>query len=106
MGGFEETISFLMDYTIFLTPSAYADMTIAKDYYNSKRDGLGKRMAEEVNVAFNNIASNPHAYSIRYRDVRAAKVSSFPYLVFYRIKNKSKLINILRVFNTHQQSFW
>jgi len=93
-------------YFISLTPSALADILVAKDYYNSKSIDLGKRMAGEVDIMLNNIAVNPQTYSIRYRDIRAAKVPSFPYLIFYKIKESNRSVRILRVFNTHQQPFW
>ena len=95
-----------MDYTIYLTPSAIADISLSKDYYNSKSDGLGNRMVNEVDLMLNKIAAIPHAYSKRYLDIRAAKLPSFPYLIYYTITEKSKLIQVLRVFNTHQLLFW
>jgi len=95
-----------MDYTIYLTPSAIADMAIATDYYNSKSEGLGKRMANEVDMVLSRIAANPKIFSFRYRDIRAAKVPSFPYLVFYKTRQIHKTIQVIRVFNTHQQPFW
>ena len=95
-----------MDYTIYLTPSAIADISLSKDYYNSKSDGLGKRMVNEVDLMLNKISAMPYAYSKRYCDIRAVKLSSFPYLIYYKIAEKSKLIQVLRVFNTHQREFW
>ena len=82
-----------MDYTIYLAPSAIADITLAKDYYNSKSDGLGKRMVNEVDLMLHKVAIIPKTYSKRYRDIRAAKMPSFPYLIYYRIAEKNKLIN-------------
>ena len=95
-----------MDYTIYLAPSAIADITLAKDYYNSKSDGLGKRLAIEVDLMLYKVAAMPKIYSKRYRDIRAAKVPSFPYLIYYKIADKNKVIQVLRVFNTHQRPFW
>ena len=95
-----------MGYTIYFTPSAIADITLAKDYYNSKSEGLGKRMAYEVDLALQHVAAMPKIYSKRYRDIRATKVSSFPYLIYYRIADKHSSIHVLRVFNTHQKPFW
>ena len=106
MGGREKAVPGLMKYVIYLTPSALADIAMANGYYNSKSDGLGKRMVNEVDIVLNNIASNPHIYSVRYRDIRAAKVATFPYLIFYKIKEMNKSVEVLRVFNTHQQPFW
>ena len=95
-----------MSYTIYLTPSAIADIIMAKEYYNSKSDGLGKRMAGEVDVMLQKVAAMPKTYSKRYRDIRAAKITSFPYLIYYKLVEKNKTIEVLRVFNTHQKPFW
>jgi len=95
-----------MIYSIYLTPAAIADISIAIDYYNSKSEGLGKRMANEVDQVLSKIAALPQAYSIRYRDIRAAKTPSFPFLIFYKIKGKGTSIEVLRVFNTYQKPFW
>jgi hypothetical protein len=95
-----------MPYTVFITPPASADIMIAFEYYNSKSDCLGKRMTEEVDKLLNIISAMPQAYSMRYRNIRAAKIPSFPFLVFYKINEMNRSIQVLRVFNTHQQPFW
>ena len=48
-----------MAYTVYLTSSAIADVTLAKDYYNSKSAGLGKRMAIEVDLTLTKIQLCP-----------------------------------------------
>ena len=95
-----------MTYTIYVTPAASADIKIAVDYYNSKSNGLGQRMAGEADDVLGMIASNPKTYSIRYRDIRAAKIPSFPFLIFYKINEKNVIVQVLRVFNTYQRPFW
>jgi toxin ParE1/3/4 len=95
-----------MLYAIKLSPSALADIIVARDYYNSKVDGLGRRMANEIDLVLNRIVAAPKANAVRYRQIRAAKVTSFPYLVFYKIEEKHKSIQVMRIFNTHQQPFW
>ncbi len=70
-----------MPYTIYLTSSAIADVTMAKEYYNSKVDGLGRRMTSEVDMMLSKIADMPYVYSKRYVSIRAARVPSFPYLI-------------------------
>lgn len=95
-----------MNYAIYLSPAAMADMTLAVDLYNSKVTDLGKRMAQEVNDTLEKIALSPKLYSIRYKDYRAAKLSSFPFLVFYRIKERTTSVQVLRIFHTSRRPFW
>ncbi len=46
----------------------------AKDYYQSKRDGLGDELIEEVELTLSNIVSNPKQYPIVKRDIRKGLV--------------------------------
>lgn len=93
-------------YSILITPTAAKDVVAATVYYNSKADGLGKRLTDEIEETLTRIAELPFSFSLRYRNIRAAKVPSFPYLLFYKINEQSQSIEVLRVFNTHQQPFW
>jgi plasmid stabilization system protein ParE len=95
-----------MQFTIYLSLRASKDIIDAVEYYNSKSTGLGKRLAFEVDTLLSKIANLPETYSLRYRNVRAAKVSTFPYLIFYKIEEAKSVIQVLRIFNTHQQPFW
>jgi len=95
-----------VSYTFYITPSAYADIKVAVDYYNSRSNGLGSRMAIEIDQMLEKIALNPLIFSVRHRHVRAAKLPSFPFLIFYKINNKAKSIQVLRVFNTYMKPFW
>ena len=56
-----------MHYTVYLTVSAIADISVAKDYYNSKSNNLGNRMVSEVDIMLAHIAANPATYSKKYR---------------------------------------
>jgi len=95
-----------MSYTVLLTTSAVADITVAKEYYNSKNEGLGKKMANEIDIALSKISDRPEVYSKRYRDIRMAKIAVFPYLIHYIVIEKERTIRVLRVFNTHQKPLW
>lgn len=95
-----------MIYSIRLSSLAVSDLEGAVEYYNTQQSGLGTRFAIEVNDAFVKISKMPNVYSKRYQDVRAAKVRSFPYLVFYDTDEKKFAINVLRIFNTHQKPYY
>jgi plasmid stabilization system protein ParE len=95
-----------MGYDIYITPSALADMRIAVDFYNSRTEDLGRKMSYEVDDALHRIAAAPKSYSIRHKNKRAAKVRSFPFLIFYKILEKDKIVQVLRIFHTSQKPFW
>ncbi len=95
-----------MEFVLYLSPAASKDIIEAVNYYNSQSDGLGKRLAIETDTVLNNIAAAPKIYSFRYREIRAARIPSFPYLIYYTIDERNKLIQVLRIFNIHQKPFW
>jgi hypothetical protein len=89
-----------------MSGSSITDLNTAKEYYNGKSEGLGKKMASEVDAVLNLIALNPFTFSTRYKDVRAANLHTFPYLIFYKIDTVKHSIFIIRVFNTYRKPFW
>ena len=93
-------------HTVFITPTAAKDIISAVNYYSAKAEGLGERLANEIDGLLIRVAELPMSFTIRYRKIRAAKVPSFPYLLFYKVNEHNKSIEVLRVFNTHQQPFW
>lgn len=93
-------------YAIHITPAANRDMMCALEYYDAKLDELGDKLLNNIENIITRIANLPFSFTIRYQNIRAAKVPSFPYLLFYKIDERSKSVEILRVFNTHQQPFW
>lgn len=95
-----------MRYTPYISKNATADIMNTKLYYDAKGDGLGVKFGFGLEGIIDRICTHPKAFSIRYKDIRAAKIQSLPYLVFYRINLAEQAIQILRVFNTHQKPFW
>ena len=95
-----------MSFQIRLSPIADLDLDAAVIYYNTQQTGLGIRFASETNDALMKIGEMPFAYSTRYENVRAAKIRSFPYLIFYTIDERIKVINVLRIFNTYQKPYF
>jgi toxin ParE1/3/4 len=95
-----------MPYTINLTPSGVEDIQSAVDYYNSRSANLGFRFADEVDNSLLAIAKMPEAYSYRYKNVRAKLLYKFPFLLFFTVDDNKLTVEVLRIFNTHQDAYW
>jgi hypothetical protein len=93
-------------YVIYFSPRASVDIDNAIKYYDSQSNGLGKLLAIEIDVVLNKISELPNLCSVRYNNIRAAKLAVFPYLLFYKIDDRNNKVYVLRCFNTHQQPFW
>lgn len=92
----------MSNYRIFITPAALLDLEEAVEYYNSKADKLGDKLAVLVDNSLLQIANLPTAYGYRYKDVRGKFLKRFPYLILFRIDEPAKTIQVVRIFNTYQ----
>jgi hypothetical protein len=57
------------------------DIKDAVDYYNWKQAGLGDRFFENMMSKIDHININPNTHSIRYENVRLAKINHFPFTI-------------------------
>ena len=73
---------------------AKTDVNESSKWYNQQQIGLGKRFIVEVRATIGKINVNPFAYGIKFNATRAAKLDSFPYLIFYEVFENQKLIII------------
>src|SRR5262249_30015394 len=74
-----------MTLPLILRPEAEQDTSEARDWYESRREGLGDEFLDELNKAFDRIRQFPQRYAAGYRDVRPALLHRFPYVVYYRL---------------------
>ena len=95
-----------MVYATTITPTAIDDIQEALDYYNAISPMFGYRIADEIDTSIEEISKMPLAYSFRYKNVRAKLLVKFPYLIFFVCNTETLTITVLRIFNTHQDSFW
>jgi hypothetical protein len=96
----------MKSFTVIFSPIAIDDAEQAVDYYEEKQNGLGKRFAVQLQITLNSIKRNPFFASIRYDDIRCARVKKFPYLVHYHINEKELLVTIIAVYSTYKEPLW
>lgn len=86
-------------YKLRILAKAREDMQNSATWYNEKQVGLGDRFLREVVETFRAIESNPLHYEEKFsKRFRFAVVHVFPFIVVYRIKNKTVIVNA--VFHT------
>ena len=73
-------------------PPAEDDIAAAHAAYEGQQAGLGDRFLEAVRDQVDRIRSNPQLYGAYRRDVRAAPLRGFPYVVYYRNRGTDVLI--------------
>ena len=73
-------------------PQAEDDVDAAHRSYEGQQIGLGDRFVEAVRNQVDRIRSSPKLYGIVRRNIRAAKLHGFPYVVYYRDRGNDVLI--------------
>jgi len=70
------------------------------DQYDDERPGLGDEFLDELNRALDVIEVHGHRMAVIAKDVRAMRLSRFPYGVYYRLT--SKVIRVLTIRHLHR----
>ncbi len=80
-----------MRYELIIKAEAIHDMSLAFDWYEDKRTGLGSEFLDEVDKYFDRITQNPEHYQ-SYRNQRVAFMQRFPYKIIYEIEQKAQIV--------------
>jgi plasmid stabilization system protein ParE len=72
-----------MNFPVILRPAAEADVADIYDYLEDARAGLGKKFLARLREVLERLESFPLLYGIVWRDVRAARLRRFRYVVYY-----------------------
>jgi plasmid stabilization system protein ParE len=85
----------MMNFVIVFRLEVKEELSQAYDWYESQRPTLGDEFLDCVDEMINHICLMPEAYPIVYRDVRAAIVKRFPYVVYYRIVSSRVIVTAI-----------
>ncbi|HRH47754.1 MAG TPA: type II toxin-antitoxin system RelE/ParE family toxin [Panacibacter sp.] len=80
-----------MAYKIVITPFAHNDEYEAYTWYEEQRIGLGEELLKELETAYQKISNNPEHCSFidDRKELRDFLIHRFPYLIVYRINDKT-----------------
>lgn len=73
-------------------PEAEDDVDAAYAYYEQQLAELGDRFAEALHELVDRIRDNPQLYGVFRRDIRAAPLKRFPYVVYYQEREADILV--------------
>lgn len=76
---------------------AQAEYHDAIDWYERQRTGRGAAFAGAVQRALAEIGASPNLFPVVEDDVRAAPVSGYPYVVYFRIQGAA--VSVVAVFH-------
>jgi len=89
---------------LFLHPLAIEEMIEAKNFYNSKVNGLGSLLFAEIDRAIGLIEETPVSWPTISKDLQRFILKKFPFAVIYRIKEDS--IQVLAFMHQHREPFY
>jgi mRNA-degrading endonuclease RelE of RelBE toxin-antitoxin system len=89
-----------MAFRIIFHPIADKEFSAAYRWYEERLEGLGERFSKAIDEQLSQIAKSPLQYPVKKNSFRAAKASTFPYVIIYKVYKKEKLILISAVYHT------
>jgi plasmid stabilization system protein ParE len=94
-----------MSLPVVLRPEAGQDAEEARDYLEGQQAGLGQAFLDRLNEALARIGAMPELYGVAWRNVRAARLRRFTYVVYYRVH--ADRVEVLAVMHgSRQPSAW
>jgi hypothetical protein len=91
-------------YKIFLHPLALDEIIESKNFYDSKVEGLGTQLLEEMDRAFKLIEEDPASWLSYDNNLYRFILKRFPFSVIYRIR-KDK-IEIIALMHHHRKPLY
>ncbi|TAF72690.1 MAG: type II toxin-antitoxin system RelE/ParE family toxin [Bacteroidetes bacterium] len=92
----------LTNFEIKILERAKNDLREARKYYNKCQKGLGQRFLLDTKFTVKSIQNNPRGFEIRYKTVRMAHLSVFPFSIHFEIFENQILI--LAIIHSHMSS--
>ncbi len=87
-------------YKISVDLLARQDVKEAGKWYNQQQKGLERRLNADLKTVLLSIAANPTSFAIRYRNIRLANLSIFPFAVHFFIEESAATVFVVAVIHT------
>ncbi len=85
-------------YNLILLNSAKLELYNAIAFYNTREDKLGKLFSKNAFHLIETILSNPKLFVKVKKEYRQALIKKFPFVIVYKIDDKTKLLLLFRFF--------
>ena len=87
-------------YALKILPIVYSDLKKAKKWYQNKNAELAEDFKTQVKKEIDYIEKYPENYQRKYKELRQALVTRFPYAIFNLVEEEKKSIVIFGVLHT------
>jgi hypothetical protein len=89
-----------MKFTVEYNPEFFNDLAQAVDWHNDKQIGLGKRFFNSIRNQTAKLSASALFFAVKYDDIRCMSIKKFPYMVHYRVNEKTATIKVEALFHT------
>jgi plasmid stabilization system protein ParE len=89
---------------VVFRPQAEDEALEVRQWYESKRLGLGREFGEELNRIVERIAAGPLHFPRVHGETRRAVLSRFPYTVYFRVADAA--VVVLAIHGRQHPSRW
>ncbi|GMV07528.1 MAG: hypothetical protein AMXMBFR53_38030 [Gemmatimonadota bacterium] len=86
--------------TVRFRAEAATDVTLARDWYDAQREGLGDSFVGSLERTVDLIAALPEAFPEIAAGLRRALLSRFPYALYYRFDGN--VVDVIACLHTRQ----
>lgn len=90
---------------VVFRPQAEDDALEVRQWYESRRPGLGKEFGQVVDALVDRIAENPLAFPSVHNEARRAVLWRFPYAVYFRLTDNDDIV-VLAIHGRQHPSHW
>jgi len=86
------------EYEIIISQEAESELILSFQFYEDKRQGLGKKFVVEVDFILIRILENYEQFpKVRNKNIRKAVLSTFPFSIYFATNDN--IISILAIFH-------
>jgi plasmid stabilization system protein ParE len=89
---------------VVVRPEAARELRATHQWYESRREGLGREFAEAVEAVLLRIAEQPFAFPRVHSETRRAVLTRFPYAVYFGLHGED--VVVLAVHGRQHPSRW
>lgn len=90
---------------VVFRPQAEDDALEVRQWYESRRPGLGKEFGEVVDALVDRIAANPLAFPSVHNEARRAVLRRFPYAIYFGLTASDEIV-VLAIHGRQHPSRW
>ncbi len=85
-------------YNVELSDEAEDDFDKSYYYYAKESQKVATNFLKKADSTFIQISKNPEVYPTVYKDIRKVVLRNFPFVIYYKIKEK--IVRIIAIFHT------